>query len=111
MSLSFYYEFTAPASKPASELEAFLRAVEGEAESGVLGTFQQAMAHPGISRHCELESICRKVLTGSIVSAQTGTGRHAIFLPGLPLGLPLGRQWFSENVKSPVPQGRATPDR
>ena len=33
MSLSFYYEFTAPASTPASELEAFLREVEGEAKA------------------------------------------------------------------------------
>ena len=33
MSLSFYYEFTAPASTPASELEAFLRDVEHEAKA------------------------------------------------------------------------------
>ncbi len=33
MSLSFYYEFTAPASTPASELEAFLHAVQKLAQS------------------------------------------------------------------------------
>ena len=33
MSLSFYYEFTAPASTPASELDAFLRDVEHEAKA------------------------------------------------------------------------------
>ena len=33
MSLSYYYEFTAPATTPASELEAFLRDVEGEAKA------------------------------------------------------------------------------
>ena len=33
MSLSFYYEFTAPATTPASELETFLRDVEGEAKA------------------------------------------------------------------------------
>jgi hypothetical protein len=33
MSLSFYYEFTAPATTPAEELEAFLREVEHEAKS------------------------------------------------------------------------------
>ena len=33
MSLSYYYEFTAPATTPASELETFLRDVEGEAKA------------------------------------------------------------------------------
>jgi len=33
MGLSFFYEFTAPAETPASELEAFLRDVEREAQS------------------------------------------------------------------------------
>ena len=33
MGLSFFYEFTAPASTPASELEAFLRDVEHEAKA------------------------------------------------------------------------------
>ena len=33
MSLSFYYEFTAPAEMPASELEAFLHDVQREAQS------------------------------------------------------------------------------
>lgn len=33
MGLSFFYEFTAPANMPASELEAFLRDVEHEAKS------------------------------------------------------------------------------
>ena len=33
MGLSFFYEFTAPATTPASELEIFLRDVEGEAKA------------------------------------------------------------------------------
>jgi hypothetical protein len=64
------------------------RPLEPHKETGVFGTIWQGVAQPGTTRHHELESICGRGFAGDEGAAQAGTGRHTIFSPGLPPGLP-----------------------
>ena len=72
------------------------RPLEPHKETGVFGTIWQGLAQPGTTRHHELESICGRGFAGDEGAAQAGTGRHTIFSPGLPPGLP-PRYHVSEN--------------
>jgi hypothetical protein len=64
------------------------RPLEPHIETGVFGTIWQGVAQAGTTRHHEVDSICGRGFAGDEGAAEAGTGRHTIFSPGLPPGLP-----------------------